>query len=192
MEIFVAYKSRLDILPPLSAKIASGCPMSIRMLLSILLLGLMPGLAIAAIDTFEFTNQEQQERYQQFIEEMRCPKCDNQSLSGSNSAISLDLRKQLYDMVSDNKTDDEIITYMVDRYGDFILYKPRLTRSTLFLWGAPILFLMIGALILIFLVKSKKNTLANQNFSASERAELDRLLEEYAKASNTQNNTEVK
>jgi cytochrome c-type biogenesis protein CcmH len=152
----------------------------------------MPGFAMAAIDTFEFADEDQQARYQQFIDEMRCPKCDNQSLSGSNSAIAMDLRKQLYTMVQNNQTDDEIITYMVDRYGDFILYKPRVTSSTIFLWAAPILFLLIGLVILFLLLKSRKNAVTNQNLSVSERAELDQLLKQYSDSSNTQNNTEDK
>lgn len=166
--------------------------MSFRILLQIFLLGLMPGFAVAAIDTFEFADEDQQARYQQFIDEMRCPKCDNQSLSGSNSAIAMDLRKQLYTMVQSNQTDDEIITYMVDRYGDFILYKPRVTSSTIFLWAAPILFLLIGLVILFLLLKSRKNAVTNQNLSVSERAELDQLLKQYSDSSNTKNNTEDK
>lgn len=166
--------------------------MSFRILLQIFLLGLMPGFAMAAIDTFEFADEVQQERYQQFIDEMRCPKCDNQSLSGSNSAIALDLRKQLYEMVKSDKTDDEIVSYMVDRYGDFILYKPRVTSSTIFLWAAPFLFLLIGLVILFLLLKSRKKISINQNLSANERAELDQLLKQYSDTSDTKNNTEDK
>lgn len=166
--------------------------MSFRILLQIFLLGLMPGFAMAAIDTFEFADEVQQERYQQFIDEMRCPKCDNQSLSGSNSAIALDLRKQLYEMVKSDKTDDEIVSYMVDRYGDFILYKPRMTSSTIFLWAAPFLFLLIGLVIMFLLLKSRKKISTNQNLSANERAELDQLLKQYSYPSDTKNNTEDK
>jgi len=162
--------------------------MLIRFLLQIFLVGLMPGFAMAAIDTFEFADEDQQARYQQFIDEMRCPKCDNQSLSGSNSAIAMDLRKQLYTMVQNNKTDDEIVTYMVDRYGDFILYKPRVTSSTILLWGAPILFLLTGLVILLLMLKSKRNVAANQSLSTSERAELNQLLKQFSDSPNTSTN----
>jgi cytochrome c-type biogenesis protein CcmH len=161
--------------------------MSIGKLFQIILIMLLSGFAFAAVDTFEFTDKNQQQRYKQFIDEMRCPKCDNQSLSGSNSPIAEDLRQQLYTMVQDNKSDEEIVTYMVDRYGDFILYKPRLTIKTMFLWGAPILFLLIGLVILIVMLRSRKKAAANQELSANERETLDRLLQQYS--TTTKNNT---
>jgi cytochrome c-type biogenesis protein CcmH len=166
--------------------------MPFRILFRIFFLVLWSGSAFAAIDSFEFSDDEEQARYQQFIDEMRCPKCDNQNLSGSNSAIAADLRKQIYDMVRSDKTDEEIVSYMVERYGDFILYKPRFTRSTVFLWGAPILFLLIGLLIIFFLLKSRRRTAVSEHLSSSERVELQHILNQYAEKSINQNNTEVK
>lgn len=159
--------------------------MSIGKLFQIILIGLLPGFAFAAVDTFEFTDQNQQQRYKQFIDEMRCPKCQNQSLSGSDSPIAMDLRKQLYTMVQSNKSDEEIVTYMVDRYGDFILYKPRLGLKTVFLWGAPILFLLIGLVILVVMLRNRKAVAVNQALSANEREVLDQLLKQYSNKDKT-------
>ncbi len=79
-------------------------------------------------------------RYQKFIEELRCPKCQNQNLAGSNSPISEDLRREIYRLIDDGKSDTEIVQFMLDRYGDFILYRPRLTSETAILWAAPARF----------------------------------------------------
>jgi cytochrome c-type biogenesis protein CcmH len=162
--------------------------MSIGKLFQIILIGLLPGFAFAAVDTFEFADQNQQQRYKQFIDEMRCPKCDNQSLSGSNSPIAEDLRQQLYTMVQNNKSDEEIVTYMVDRYGDFILYKPRLTTKTVFLWGAPILFLLIGLVILVVMLRNRRSVVVNQALSVNEREALDQLLKQYSNKDNAGEN----
>ena len=158
--------------------------MSIRILFQVIWLCLISGSSLAAIDNFEFPQKDQQERYQTFIDEMRCPKCDNQSLSGSNSAIAADLRKQLYEMVISNKTDDEIVTYMVDRYGDFILYKPRFTYQTFLLWAAPISFFLVGLLVLVLVLRSRKSMVNGQGLSSSERAELKQLLDQYSDVKN--------
>ena len=136
----------------------------------------LSSFCFAAIDTFEFENQEQQARYKHFVDELRCPKCQNQNLSGSNAPIAMDLRKQLYVMIEQGKSDEEIVTYMLDRYGDFILYKPRLTAKTLFLWCAPIAFILIGLVVLIMLLRSKRKLAVQAALSSDEQAELNRLL----------------
>jgi cytochrome c-type biogenesis protein CcmH len=136
----------------------------------------LSGFSYAAIDTFEFASEEQQARFKHFVDELRCPKCQNQNLSGSNSPIAMDLRKQLYVMIEQGKSDDEIVTYMLDRYGDFILYKPRLTAKTIFLWGAPVFFLLTGLLVLIILLRHKRQLAVQTELSADEQAELNRLL----------------
>ncbi len=136
----------------------------------------LSSFCFAAIDTFEFANQEQQARYKHFVDELRCPKCQNQNLSGSNASIAMDLRKQLYVMIEQGKSDEEIVTYMLDRYGDFILYKPRVTAKTIFLWGAPVFFLVIGLLVLITLLRHKRRLSVQAALSSDEQAELNRLL----------------
>jgi cytochrome c-type biogenesis protein CcmH len=100
--------------------------------------------AMAAIDIYEFTTEDERRRYQKFIQELRCPKCKNQNLAGTNSQIAVDLRRELHKMVVDGKTDAEIIDFMVSRYGDFVLYRPPLKASTLALWLGPLVFLLTG------------------------------------------------
>lgn len=113
---------------------------------------LMAGLsctAHAVIETYDFADETSNERYQQFIEELRCPKCQNQNLAGSNSPISEDLRQQLHRLLEEGRSDQEIVDYMVERYGDFILYRPRFNPETALLWMAPAIFLVLGLLFAI-------------------------------------------
>jgi cytochrome c-type biogenesis protein CcmH len=106
---------------------------------------LMSGSLQAAIETYTFQNDEQRERYQLLSEELRCPKCQNQNLADSDSQIAADLRKELHAQLIMGKPDDAIIDFMRERYGDFVLYKPRLQSSTLALWLGPV-GLMMGVL----------------------------------------------
>ena len=98
----------------------------------------------AAIDTYEFDNNTQRKRFQQLSQELRCPKCQNQNLAGSNSAIASDLRDKLYQMVRAGQSTAQIKTYMVERYGEFVLYKPSMNSMTYALWYGPfVLFLSV-------------------------------------------------
>lgn len=134
---------------------------------------------VAAIDVHEFDNEVDRKRYQSFIDEMRCPKCQNQNLSGSDSPIAMDLRRELYLMIEDGKSDKEIIDFMVERYGEFILYRPRVSSATLLLWGAPV-FLLIAGIILLLVIVRKRRALdlvaEDAGLSAEERKRLTGLL----------------
>lgn len=98
----------------------------------------------AQVDTFEFQNDEQQQRFRQLSDELRCPMCQNTNLSGSTGGVAADLRREIHRMIIEGMSNAEIEQFMFERYGDFIFYKPRLTAETAFVWFAPILFLLIG------------------------------------------------
>lgn len=135
--------------------------------------------SMAAIDVHEFDNEVDRRRYQSFIDEMRCPKCQNQNLSGSDSPIAMDLRRELYLMIEDGKSDKEIVDFMVERYGEFILYRPRVTSSTLLLWGAPIFLLIAGIILLLLIVRKRRSidlTASGSSLSPEERERLAGLL----------------
>lgn len=89
-----------------------------------LALGLV-AVAHAAIDTYEFASEAERQRYRTLVEELRCPKCQNQNIADSNAPIAMDLRDEVYQMVEAGKTDAQIIDFLVARYGDFVLYNPR-------------------------------------------------------------------
>ncbi len=131
--------------------------------------------ASAAIEVHQFANDTERERYQSLIDEMRCPKCQNQNLSGSDSPIAEDLRREIYHQIKAGKADKEIVDYMVARYGEFILYKPLMSAKNLFLWVSPVILLLIGGLVLALVVRKRRQAAASA-LSAAQQTRLDELL----------------
>lgn len=148
--------------------------------------------SFAAIEVHEFDNEVDRKRYQTFIEEMRCPKCQNQNLAGTNSPIAVDLRRELDLMIKDGRSDKEIIDFMVDRYGDFILYRPRLTPATIFLWAAPVLLLLLGAIVLLLIVRKRRRlaVIVDSGLSEQERTRLAELLRNNSAGNRAKKNEE--
>jgi cytochrome c-type biogenesis protein CcmH len=137
--------------------------------------------AWAVIETYQFDSDADKQRYQQFIEELRCPKCQNQNLAGSNSPIAKDLRHQLYQLIDQQKTDQAIEQFMVERYGNFVLYRPPVDKNTVLLWLAPAVLLLM-ALLSIILFRIRNNRQVNaQALTADEQQQLDQLLQRYSK-----------
>lgn len=127
-----------------------------RILVTMLLL--VPVSAIA-IDTGQaFDDPELQARYEKIISEVRCLKCQNQTIKDSNAFLADDLRREIRRLLSEGKTDAEIFDFLVQRYGDFALYRPRMSGITLLLWIAPGLFLLIGGVV-VFRVLRKRMAL---------------------------------
>jgi cytochrome c-type biogenesis protein CcmH len=133
--------------------------------------------AWAVIETYDFNSEVERERYQDFIEELRCPKCQNQNLAGSNSPISADLRRELHRLLQEGKTDQEITAYMVSRYGEFVLYRPPLNKQTVVLWFLPLGLLALGAAAVLLLNRRKSNIVAADEQSVHQEAE--QLLARY-------------
>lgn len=110
--------------------------------LALSLLMISPSYGVIEID--QLSSPELSYRYRQLIEEYRCPKCQNQNLAGSDSPISADLRREIKRMLEDGASDEQISDFLVARYGDFVLYRPRLQQGTYLLWLGPGLLLVIG------------------------------------------------
>jgi cytochrome c-type biogenesis protein CcmH len=145
-----------------------------------LLLLLLALGAQAAVETYEFTDEQQRQRYLEFTRELRCPKCQNQNLADSNAPIAADLRRELHRLLGEGKSDAEIVDFMVSRYGEYVLYKPRLEPKTWLLWAAPMLMLLAGGVVLA-LVLRRARTMRDQAVEAAlseaERARLAALLD---------------
>ncbi|WP_373090373.1 cytochrome c-type biogenesis protein CcmH [Zhongshania sp.] len=141
--------------------------------------------AHGVIETYQFDNDVQRARYHHFIEELRCPKCQNQNLSGSDSAISKDLRRQIHQMIMDDKSDIEITQYMVARYGDFILYRPQFNAATAVLWLTPLGLLLLGLLVWWRMAtrRAKPTLSSDEALSVTEQQRLKDLLDEENSAS---------
>ena len=121
-----------------------------------------------SIEASIFETEEQQSRYTQLIEDIRCPVCQGQSIGGSNSGLAKDLREKVREMILDGQSDPEIYSYMVQRYGDFVVYKPPINIKTYLLWFAP-LFILILSLIFLF-----RSTRRNKEKTVNVSSDLER------------------
>lgn len=110
-----------------------------------------------------YIGQVQEDRYQHLLSELRCLVCQNQSLADSNAPLAMDLKKQVYEQIKAGHTDEEIKNYLVARYGEYILFKPKLTKTTFILWLGPVIFL-IGAFLILF-ISIRKQHGSNQSHS---------------------------
>lgn len=146
-------------------------------IVSLLMLWSMQSLA--AIDAYEFQDEETRKRFQSLTEELRCPKCQNQNLSDSNSPIAKDLRNEVYRMLDQGDDNSTIVDFMVARYGEFVLYRPRVGVDTYLLWYGPFGLLLIGIVVVIVMTRRKKqsNTEASgAQLDENERKQLNSLL----------------
>jgi cytochrome c-type biogenesis protein CcmH len=110
----------------------------------------------AKVEVLSFSGPEHEARYKKLIAELRCLVCQNQNIESSNADLAKDLRKQVHTRIENGETDEAIIAYMVERYGDFVLYKPPLNRTTAVLWIGPFLLLAVGLLAMVRLIRSRK------------------------------------
>ncbi|MCI5063893.1 cytochrome c-type biogenesis protein [Algiphilus sp.] len=118
-----------------------------RLWLSVLCVMMLPGALLAAIGD-EGLSAEQRQRFHQLTTELRCLVCQNQSIAESNADLALDLKRQVRQQILEGRSDDAIRTYMRERYGDFVLYKPAVEPKTYLLWASPALLLLIALFIL--------------------------------------------
>lgn len=123
--------------------------------LALVLLLLFPILGQGAIEVAQFDDPEQEARYKQLIAELRCLVCQNQNLADSNAELAQDMRRKTYQMVKAGASSDDVVDYMVKRYGDFVLYRPPLRFSTLFLWVGPFVILAGGVVFLLLFIRRR-------------------------------------
>ncbi|MGL6624080.1 cytochrome c-type biogenesis protein [Aeromonas jandaei] len=150
----------------------------------LLLLGwVVQAPSMAAIDVYTFDNDNQEQVFRELTRELRCPKCQNQDIADSNAGLAKDLRDKTYQMVRQGKDKDEIVDYMVARYGNFILYNPPLMASTLILWLGPLLVIVIGLGVVV--MRSRRPVAAarpvDSALSEEEQRRLAELLKEEEK-----------
>lgn len=126
--------------------------------------------AAAAIDAEEaFEDPVLQARYEHIIDEVRCLKCQNQTIKDSNAFLAADLRREIRRMLDEGLSDTEIYDFLVARYGEFALYRPRASGKTLILWIAPAILLLGGVFMLVQILR-KRMALPIDDDDASEQA----------------------
>ena len=140
--------------------------------------------SVYAVDFRQLSDPEQQETYETLTKELRCLVCQNQTIADSNAELAGDLRRQVYEMLQQGKSREDIVQFMTDRYGDFVLYNPPFKGKTSVLWIAPVVFLLMGLITVFFFIRRKKAA-ANLNSDASalkidveKRKKIRSLLEE--------------
>lgn len=116
-----------------------------------LVLMLLPAL-VFAYAPLSFDSEEQEQRFKDLTEELRCAVCQNQSLADSDAPLAQDLREEIHGMLRDGLSDEQIRRFLVDRYGEFVLYRPAMKGNTLLLWLAPALLLLGGGIVVIYSV----------------------------------------
>ena len=123
------------------------------LILALSIAGAHVSLAIDAEKAFD--DPALQARYENINRELRCLVCQNQTIADSNATLAQDLRHEVRKMIADGKTDDEIRTFMIERYGDFVLYRPRMTAGNFLLWAAPVLLLALGGFAVARVVRQR-------------------------------------
>jgi len=150
------------------------------------LLCLLAGFVQANIDAYDFQGDAATEqRFRTMVEELRCPKCQNSNIAGSNAPLAKDIKDRVYKMmVEEKKSDAEIMAWAEQRYGSFITYRPPLNTSTLVLWLGPLAAFIVAMTVLLIRVRKRQQSAKQAaDLSTQEKAKLDSLLDRYRNSS---------
>lgn len=134
---------------------------------------LLAGVAVAEnFDVYPFASAEEEARFDRLTHELRCPKCQNQSLADSNAPIALDLRQRTYELVREGRSDEQVVAYLKERYGEFITYRPAFNALTAALWAGP--FVMLAAVVAgLLLARRARMRTAAQTAALAQAAPAD-------------------
>ncbi|WP_118845812.1 cytochrome c-type biogenesis protein [Haemophilus haemolyticus] len=116
---------------------------------------LFSSVAFSSIDALNFSSPQQESDYHQLTQSLRCPQCQNNNIADSNATIAVDMRGKVFELLQEGKSKNDVVDYMVARYGNFVTYDPPMTASTLVLWIAPLLLVLLGV---VFLLRRKPKT----------------------------------
>ena len=149
-----------------------------RKLVALLLLAFFAAAALAQSSELAKPDAKTEERPKALAHELRCLVCQNQTIADSNAPLAVDLRQQIRGQIAQGRSDDQIRSYMVERYGDFVLYNPPFKATTAVLWAAPVLLIVGGLFAFAGVVRRRRPTAAEAtDVSPQRRAEVERLLQ---------------
>ncbi|MDN3614441.1 cytochrome c-type biogenesis protein CcmH [Vibrio gallaecicus] len=151
-----------------------------RVLLALLATFAISLTATAAIEVYEFDTLDQEQQFKDLSNTLRCPKCQNNTIGDSNAELAQDLRQKVYEMTKKGQSEQEIIDYMIARYGNFVTYNPPLTLATSILWVGPFSVIILGfGLIILRSRKTKAKTAdSKKSWDEDKEARLKALLNE--------------
>ncbi|KFF63907.1 cytochrome c-type biogenesis protein [Pectobacterium brasiliense] len=129
---------------------------------------------LASSEVLRFDNDAQEQQFRELTMQLRCPKCQNNSIADSNSMIASDMRQKVYELMQQGQTKEQVVDYMVDRYGYFVTYEPPITPFTILLWLLPALFLAAGAWMIIRCARRIRS--AKEPMSEQDKKRLQTLL----------------
>jgi cytochrome c-type biogenesis protein CcmH len=148
----------------------------VRNILFLLICLIVTGpLHAATLAEYKFDDPAKEEDFRHLIEQMRCLVCQNESLAGSNADLAVDLRNEIYGMMKAGQDKNDVIDFMVQRYGDFVLYSPPVKPSTYPIWFGPLLLFLLGTYLLMRALKKKKQS-QETTLSEEEQKRLESLL----------------
>jgi len=145
-------------------------------ILTFLFLSILSFSAYSAQDEYEFANAERAATFKALTQELRCPKCQNQNIADSDAIVAKDLRDKVLVLVNEGKSKQEVIDYMIDRYGYFVHYQPPVTPATIVLWVLPVLIVIIGFGFIVF---RQKKASKKQKWNAQDEEKLAQLIKQY-------------
>ena len=134
----------------------------------------------STIETFKFENAEQEALYQSLIVELRCLVCQNQSIADSNAELAQDMRRKTYELIMAGKSEREIMGFMAERYGDFMLYRPPMEPMTWALWFGPVIVLVVGFIVAMRFIRRQEKTAVTEDLSGHDLERLKELQSETA------------
>lgn len=134
-----------------------------------------PSARAFTLEEFSFSDPAKADEFRRLTEELRCLVCQNESLAGSQADLAQDLRKEVYRLMQSGKSREEVIAFLVERYGDFVLYDPPLKPSTYLLWFGPLLLAAIGGVFFVVTLRNKRLT-RNPVLTEEEQGRLQAIL----------------
>ena len=138
---------------------------------------LFSSVAFSSIDALNFSSPQQESDYHQLTQSLRCPQCQNNNIADSNATIAVDMRGKVFELLQEGKSKNDVVDYMVARYGNFVTYDPPMTASTLVLWIAPLLLVLLGVVFLLRRKPKAQSALKSQDVLTDEdNARLAELL----------------
>lgn len=155
-----------------------------RILLITLMLAMMAPVALAqpagdgSKDMYPLETADQQERFQELLNELRCPKCQNQNIADSDAPIAEDMRNEVYRMVKEGADEDTVVDAMIERFGEFVHYKPAFDARTALLWLLPLIVVLVGLIVVVVIVRRSGRGASggSPELTEDQRRQADELL----------------